>query len=192
MSYLFIKDCSSCQVEDRFPAARVQTWDSGEAAELFKGWDDGVSDRAGGHRVERSGWVSTSSPSVLSSVTPLSTLALSLFCTDARATSAPLHLLSPLSGMLSPRCLHGLFISYSNVIPLVGLLWPLRPKCILPPPATCTYTHKHTLAIFAALFFLSSMSCYLICLYFPVYRMYCWSCPMKCKLHEGQISVRCQ
>jgi len=64
----------------------------------------------------------------------LSTLALSLFCTHTRATSVPLHLLFPLSGMLSPSCLHGLFISYSNVTSLVGLLWPLYPKFIPPPP----------------------------------------------------------
>lgn len=53
--FIFLKDCSSCQIEDRFQAARVQTRDSGEAAELFKERDDGVSDRVQGHRVEGSG-----------------------------------------------------------------------------------------------------------------------------------------
>ena len=53
--FIFLRDCSSCQVEGRFQAARVQTRDSGEAAELFKERDDGVSDRVGGHRVEGSG-----------------------------------------------------------------------------------------------------------------------------------------
>ena len=53
--FIFLRDCSSCQVEGRFQAARVQTRDSGEAADLFKERDDGVSDRVGGHRVEGSG-----------------------------------------------------------------------------------------------------------------------------------------
>lgn len=53
--FIFLKDCSSCQIEDRFQAARVQTRDNGEAAELFKERDDGVSDRIQGHRVEGSG-----------------------------------------------------------------------------------------------------------------------------------------
>lgn len=52
--FIFLRDCSSYQVEVDFQAARVQTRDSGEA-ELFKERDDGVSDRVGGHRVEGSG-----------------------------------------------------------------------------------------------------------------------------------------
>ena len=41
---------------------------------------------------------------------------------------------------------------YSNVTFSAGLLWPLYPKFIPPPPATHTHIHKYTLGIFLPYF----------------------------------------